>query len=83
LSLGDLHPNTADTLSNLANLYYTQGKYEKAEPLLKRALVSYEHIWGVEHSYTLTLQRVYVSLLRKLGCDEEAEEIEISSQDVS
>jgi tetratricopeptide (TPR) repeat protein len=79
LSLGDLHPNAADTLSNLANLYYTQGKYEKAEPLLKRAIVSYEHIWGVKHSYTLTLRRVYVSLLRKLGRDEEAEEIENSS----
>ncbi len=36
---GPDHPDVADTLGNLANLYRQQGKYEEAEPLYKRAIL--------------------------------------------
>ncbi|GHO54458.1 tetratricopeptide repeat protein [Ktedonobacter robiniae] len=36
--LGPEHPDTASSLSNLAYLYKSQGKYELAEPLLQRTL---------------------------------------------
>ena len=36
--LGPEHPDTAQSLQNLAPLYCKQGKYEQAEPLLQRAL---------------------------------------------
>jgi hypothetical protein len=34
------HPDVGQSLSNLADLYRGQGKYEKAEGLLKRALAA-------------------------------------------
>jgi tetratricopeptide (TPR) repeat protein len=36
----------ATYLNNLAELYRTQGKYEEAEPLYKRALVIHEQKFG-------------------------------------
>ena len=37
-ALGPDHPDVAQSLSNLAALYYTQGQYAQAEPLFKRSL---------------------------------------------
>ena len=31
--LGVDHPDTADSLNNLAGLYHAQGRYDEAEPL--------------------------------------------------
>lgn len=36
--LGVMHPKTANSLNNLAELYRCQGKNSEAEPLLQRAL---------------------------------------------
>ena len=47
--LGPEHPDTATSLNNLAGLYYAQGKYSLAEPLLKRALAIREKQLGPEH----------------------------------
>ena len=38
-SLGADHPDVANNLNNLANLYYDQRKYAEAKPLYKRNLV--------------------------------------------
>ena len=40
------HPNTAESLNNLAVLYDKQGKYKQAEPLLQRALAIRERTVG-------------------------------------
>ena len=45
-ALGFEHPVVVGSLSNLAELYRTQGKYEQAEPLFKRALDISEKISG-------------------------------------
>jgi tetratricopeptide (TPR) repeat protein len=47
--LGPEHPDVAQTLSNLANLYNRQGQYTKAEPLYQRALAIREQQLGPEH----------------------------------
>jgi tetratricopeptide (TPR) repeat protein len=46
---GPEHPNTANSLNNLAGLYYKQGAYTKAEPLFKRALAIYAKTLGPDH----------------------------------
>ena len=51
-ALGPEHPDTAQSLNNLAGLYYSQGKYAEAEPLHKRSLAIREKALGPEHSDT-------------------------------
>ena len=53
-ALGPDHPDTASSLSNLAVLYYEQGKYTEAEPLCKRALAMREKALGPDHPDTAT-----------------------------
>src|SRR5438876_22031 len=50
--LGPKHPETAQGLNNLADLYREQGKYEQAEPLYERALAIREEVLGPEHPET-------------------------------
>ncbi|MDD3562294.1 MAG: tetratricopeptide repeat protein [Candidatus Cloacimonetes bacterium] len=52
--LGAEHPDTADSLHNLANLYQAQGQYAKAEPLYLQALQIREQVLGREHPDTAT-----------------------------
>ena len=47
--LGDNHPDVASSLNNLAGLYYTQGRYEAAEPLFLQALELYKQLLGENH----------------------------------
>jgi tetratricopeptide (TPR) repeat protein len=51
-SLGPEHPDTANSLNNLAALYYKQGKLGEAMPLYQRALAIYEKSLGPEHPST-------------------------------
>lgn len=50
--LGGEHPSIAQSLNNLAALYYSQGRYEDAEPLYERALMIREQRLGGEHPST-------------------------------
>src|SRR5262245_36227987 len=50
--LGANHPDTARSLHELAEIYYTQEKYEEAEPLYKRALAINEAALGADHPNT-------------------------------
>jgi tetratricopeptide (TPR) repeat protein len=47
--LGSQHPVTAEVLTNLAELYRDQCRYEQAEPLFARALVIQEHALTANH----------------------------------
>jgi tetratricopeptide (TPR) repeat protein len=38
IALPENHPSLATHLNNLAQLYYSQGKYEAAEPLFLQAI---------------------------------------------
>ena len=46
---GPEHPDTAQSINNLAALYWAMGDYTKAEPLLGRALAIKEKALGPEH----------------------------------
>ena len=48
-ALGPEHPDVAQSLNNLAELYRAQGKYAEAEPLYKRSLAIREKTLGPEH----------------------------------
>ena len=54
--LGVNHPDTATSFNNLAFLYYSQGKYEEAEPLYIQALQIAEGVLGVNHPNTVTIR---------------------------
>jgi hypothetical protein len=62
------HPDTAQSLNNLASLYECQGKY--AVSLYHRALKIAESLLGSEHPYVTTLRRDYIAVLRKEQFDE-------------
>ncbi len=49
-AFGPQDPRLATSLNNLAVLYYAQGKYTEAEPLIERALAIREKALGPEHT---------------------------------
>jgi tetratricopeptide (TPR) repeat protein len=73
--LGPGHQDTATSVNNLGLLYYSQGKYEEAEPLLERALGIWEESLGAQHPWTQAGRRNY-AVLRAMGREEEAEQEE-------
>jgi len=54
LNLNSDHPNVATSLNNLANSYYSQRKYTKAEPLYIEALEMYKRLFSGDHSDVAT-----------------------------
>jgi tetratricopeptide (TPR) repeat protein len=46
------HPETAQTLNNFGVLLKDQGNKEEAKPLLQRAFVFYEKLYGIDHLTT-------------------------------
>src|SRR5260370_30346400 len=51
---GREHPDTAESMDNLADLYWAIGDYAKAEPLYKEALEIRQKVLGREHPDTAT-----------------------------
>lgn len=47
--LGPNHPDVAESLGNVAIVYNQQQEYDKAQPLLERALKIYEKAHGNNH----------------------------------
>ncbi|MEQ9367640.1 MAG: tetratricopeptide repeat protein, partial [Coleofasciculus chthonoplastes F3-SA18-01] len=54
--LGDEHPDVASSLNNLAGLYDSQGRYDKAEPLFLQALDLRKRLLGDDHPKTITIR---------------------------
>ena len=65
MQLGSDHPDVATSLSNLASLYASQGRYAEAEPLYMRSLAIKEMQLGSDHPDVATnlnnLARLYES----------------------
>jgi tetratricopeptide (TPR) repeat protein len=72
-ALGPDHPGVAQSLNNLAELYYAQGKYAEAEPLLQRALRTWEKALGPEHADVATSLNNLAALYDDQGKYAEAE----------
>jgi tetratricopeptide (TPR) repeat protein len=51
-ALGPDHPEVAESLNNLANVYRGRGRFAEAEPLLERALPIREKSLGRGHPLT-------------------------------
>jgi tetratricopeptide (TPR) repeat protein len=62
--LGSQHPDVAQSLNNLAALYYAQGKYEEAEPLYQRALKIWDQALGPYHPHSVTCRNNLAALHR-------------------
>ncbi|WP_051382754.1 CHAT domain-containing tetratricopeptide repeat protein [Gloeobacter kilaueensis] len=59
--LGPEHPEVAQSLNDLASLYYSQGNYAGAEPLYGRTLAILEKVRGPEHQdVAMTLSNLAV-----------------------
>jgi CHAT domain-containing protein/Tfp pilus assembly protein PilF len=57
--LGQRHPDYAQSLNNLAQLYRSQGEYAKAEPLYRQALALRKQVLGQRHpSYAASLNNL-------------------------
>jgi tetratricopeptide (TPR) repeat protein len=81
--LGPQHPLTASSLYDLANLYQDQGKVKQAEPLYLRALAIYERRLGPQNHWASAVRERYISLLRAMGRNEEANAVETTSSSSS
>jgi CHAT domain-containing protein/Tfp pilus assembly protein PilF len=69
-TLGEAHPITATSLSNLGNVLYLQGKFKQAEAVHRRALALREKILGAEHPDTATSMNNLANVLQEQGKDE-------------
>ncbi|KAN0110923.1 hypothetical protein V8E51_007310 [Hyaloscypha variabilis] len=74
-ALGQEHPNTLTSVSNLALVLQCQGKYELAEEMNRRALAGREKVLGLEHPDTLTSVSNLAIILQCQGKYELAEEM--------
>ena len=52
--LGEHHPDTAESLNNLAVLLWKQGDYAAAKPLYEQALAIRKQVLGERHPDTAT-----------------------------
>lgn len=62
--LGAEHPDTANSLNNLALLYETQGQYDLALPMYAQALTIFQTALGEEHPNTKTVAKNYQRALQ-------------------
>ena len=71
--LGSEHPDTLNSMNNLAGLYRLQARYAEAEPLYIRAIAVGEQVLGLEHIETLSSTGDLAGLYESLGRYAEAE----------
>ena len=53
-TFGGDHPDVAESLNNMAELYYRTKRYREARPLFERALAIRERVLGEDHPRTAT-----------------------------
>jgi tetratricopeptide (TPR) repeat protein len=75
-------PELADSLNRLAKLYYEQGRYSEAEPLLLRSLAIRESNLGADHPSVAIGLNNLAELYRTQGRYNEAEPLYLRSQDI-
>ena len=61
------HPDTAESLNNLAVLYRVQERHTEAAPLLKKAVEIMERVLGAEHPNTKITRENYEGLLTDIN----------------
>jgi tetratricopeptide (TPR) repeat protein len=81
-TFGPNHANVAESLDNLARLYWAQRKYAEAEPLFKRSLAIREKTLGPEHPKVARSLDYLAKLYRKTGKAEEASQLEERAREI-
>ena len=66
-NLGPDHPLVANSLNNMALLYYFLGDYAQAEPLYRRSLIISEKAYSPDHALVATTLNNLAELYRKFG----------------
>ena len=66
-ALGPNHKLTLETLSDLGQLYSTQGKLDEAETMYKRALLGYLRIYGPSHDRVTAISEKLASTRSEKG----------------
>ena len=77
--LGAEHPDTRLSLNILQGIYYSQQRYEEAEPISKQALAISSKVLGEEHPDTLVDMHNLATIYDKLGRYTEAEPIYLTA----
>ncbi len=75
--LGGAHTEVAESLTNLGALHEGREQYEEAESFYKQAQAIVENAVGEMHPRVMLVLRNYMSLLRKMGRENEAQELDI------
>jgi tetratricopeptide (TPR) repeat protein len=70
---GNKHPDIAQSLSNLAGIYYLQGRYAEAEPLYYSSSEMYQQLFGEENSDFATSLNNLAALYSSQGRYKDAE----------
>jgi hypothetical protein len=74
--LGENHPHTLTSASNLALDLHALGQYEQARQLQQDTLTRRRRVLGDDHPRTLTSARNLAADLRALGREGEANQLE-------
>ena len=64
--LGENHPDTLSSLSDLADLYDSQGRYNEAQLMLVECIQKMKVLLGENHPHTLICKRALALLKIKL-----------------
>jgi tetratricopeptide (TPR) repeat protein len=75
-------PELADSLERLGLLYYKQGRYLEAEPLLQKVLILRQRLFGADHSDVATSLNNLAELYRSQGRYSEAEPLYLRSLEI-
>ena len=81
--LGEEHPDTLTSASNLALTYSQQGKHAEAEALQVAVLAVRKRVLGEEHPNTLTSANNLASTYSQQGKHAEAETLQVATLAVS
>ncbi|KAE8375612.1 hypothetical protein BDV26DRAFT_12224 [Aspergillus bertholletiae] len=78
-TFGMEHLVTMSSQKNLAEVYFRQGKWDKAEQLNVQTLDSMRRIFGIENEWTLVTMTQLVSIYTAQGRWEKAEKVELQA----
>ncbi len=79
---GPEHPDTAESMDNLATYLTAEGQYKEAEELYRRALEIIEKNFGPDSEYTAIFLNYLSDFFRKIGKDEEAVKLQERAQEI-
>ncbi len=80
--LGEEHPHTLTSMTNLAALYMKQGRFDEAEPLYLKTLEIMKRILGEEHPSTLASMVNLALLYNNQGRYDEAEPLYVKTLEI-